>query len=154
VIQVDREDNQGTCSSACEGFLVPSDVEFDSTNRILRFRLEGTVTDESLSECYRIIAKYAALTAPSTGILDLSAVTSVQVSPETIRRLAALPPAIPDPKSPRVIIAPSPHVFGIARMFEIQGQVTRPSLHVVRTDGEAFAILGILEPHFEPVQSE
>jgi hypothetical protein len=133
---------------------VPPNVEFDSANRILRFRLEGTVTDKSLSECYRVIGKYAALTAPSTGILDLSAVTSFQVSPETIRRLADLPPAIPDPKAPRVIIASTPHVFGIARMFEIQGQETRPSLHVVRTETEAFAILGVLEPHFEPLQSE
>jgi hypothetical protein len=133
---------------------VPPNVEFDSANRILRFRLEGTVTDESISECYRVIEKYAALTAPSTGILDLSAVTLFQVSPETIRKLADLPPAISDPKLPRVIIAPSPHVFGIARMFEIQGQDTRRRLHVVSTDKEAFAILGILEPHFEPVQSE
>jgi hypothetical protein len=154
VIQTDREDNQGTCSLVCEGFLVPLEAEFDSENRILRFRLEGTVTDESLNECYREIGKYAALTAPSTGILDLSKVTSFEVSPETIRRLADLPPAIPDPRPPRVIIAPSPHVFGIARMFEIHGQDTRPSLHVVRTESEAFAILGILEPHFEPVQSE
>jgi hypothetical protein len=133
---------------------VPCNFEFDSANRILRCRLEGAVTDESLSECYRDIGKYAALTAPSTGILDLSAVASFEVSPETIRKLAGLPPAIPDPRNPRVIIAQSPQVFGMARMFEIHGEGTRPSLHVVRTKEEAFAILGIQEPQFERVQPE
>ena len=131
---------------------MPCNFEFDSANRILRCRFEGAVTDDSLSECYRGIGKYAALMAPSTGILDLSAVASFEVSPETIRKLASLPPAIPDPRTPRVIVAPSPQVFGMARMFEIHGESTRPSLHVVRTKEEAFAILGILEPQFEPVQ--
>lgn len=65
---------------------MPLKAEFDSENRILRFHLEGTVTDESLNECYREIGKYAALTAPSTGILDLSKVTSLEVSAEPPRR--------------------------------------------------------------------
>jgi hypothetical protein len=131
---------------------VPCNFEFDLANRILRCRFEGAVTDESLSECYRDIGKYAALTAPIRGILDLSAVASFEVSPGTIRKLASLPPAIPDPRTPRVIVAPSPQVFGMARMFEIQGEGTRPSLHVVRSEEEAFAILGILEPQFQPVR--
>ena len=128
--------------------------EFDSANRILRCRSRGTVTDESLSDCYGVFGKYAALTAPSTGILDLSAVASFEVSPETVRKLAKLPPVFPDPRPPRVIIAPSPRVFGIARMFEMQREGARPNLHVVHTEAEAFAILGILEPQFEPMQPE
>jgi hypothetical protein len=40
----------------------------------------------------------------------------------------------------------------MARMFELQGQETRPNLHVIRTEKEAWAILGVSKPKFEPVQ--
>jgi hypothetical protein len=40
----------------------------------------------------------------------------------------------------------------MARMFELQGQETRPNLHVVRTEKEAWAILGVSKPKFEAVQ--
>jgi len=36
------------------------------------------------------------------------------------------------------------------RMFEMVGERTRPGFHVVHTEREAFAILGVLEPKFEP----
>jgi len=39
-------------------------------------------------------------------------------------------------------------------MFEIQGEATKSSLHVVRTEEEAFTILGILEPQSQPVRLE
>jgi hypothetical protein len=39
-------------------------------------------------------------------------------------------------------------------MFEMQGQDTRPSLHVVRTEKEAMAILGVTETKFEPIQTK
>ena len=46
--------------------------------------------------------------------------------------LASLPPVIRDREALRFIIAPSPSIFGLARMFELHGQETRPNLHVVR----------------------
>jgi hypothetical protein len=126
--------------------------EFDSANRILRCQLEGKITDEVLKEYYRAAGKYYALTDPRATILDMSSVTSLEVSPQTIRELANLPPAITDASRPRCIIAASPQVFGLARMFELQGEVTRPNLHVVRTQKEAWAILGVSKPKFEPIQ--
>jgi hypothetical protein len=54
---------------------------------------------------------------------------------------------------PRVVIAPTDYKFGIARIFEIEGEPTRPSLHVVRSVREAWAILGLemKEAKFEPI---
>ena len=84
----------------------------------------------------------------------MSAVTSIEVSQQTIRELANLPPTIPEPASPRFIIASLNQVFGIARMFELQGQDTRPNLHVVRSEKEVWAILGIRSTRFESIQTE
>jgi len=38
------------------------------------------------------------------------------------------------------------------RMFVEQGEMTRPNLHVVRAESEAWAILGLQNPQFEPVE--
>jgi hypothetical protein len=131
---------------------MPSHFEFDSANKILRCRLEGQVTDEMLKEYYRLLEMYAAQTGPRAGILDMSSVTEFKGSTKVIRELANSRPALPDPSIPRCIVATSPEIYGIARMFELQGQDTRPNLHVVRTQKEALAILGVQEPRFEPIQ--
>jgi hypothetical protein len=128
--------------------------DFDSTHRIIRCRFEGRVDDQILKEYYGVAAKYVALNAPCAGILDMSAVTSVDISPQTIRELANSPPTIPDPASPRFIIAPSPQIFGMMRMFELQGQDTRPNLHILRTAKQVWVILGFEEPQFESIQTE
>jgi hypothetical protein len=123
--------------------------DFDIKNKIIRCRVEGIVTDRSLREHYRTIAQHGAERPTYSGILDMSGVVSFNVSAATVRQLAQLPPAIPDPNIPRVIVAGSNQMFGLARMFEIQGSDTRPNLHVVRTEKEALAILGVTAPDFK-----
>jgi hypothetical protein len=125
--------------------------DFDSTNRILRCRFEGRVTDEELANYLRIVGQYVALTGPRGGMTDLSAVTSFEVTFEAIRTLASWLPVVPPMGRPRVILAPPDHIFWIARMFEVEAEVTRPNLYVVRTLKEARAILGAQEFHFEPI---
>lgn len=139
---------------AWEGTLLPYYFEFDSANRILRCWFEGSVNDENLKEYYQVSAKYFETTDPLAGVLDLSAATAFEVSPQTIRELAKLPPAMPRPERPRFVIAPSNQVFGLARMFELQGQESRPNLHVVRTAEEVWAMLGVEAPNFEPLELE
>jgi hypothetical protein len=134
------------------GRFVPYHFEFDSTNRILRCRFEGRITDEDLKDYYRLLQQYDAQVAPLAGILDMSGVTTFGVSPQTIRELADLPPAFADASRPRCIVATSPEIFGLARMFELHGESTRPNLHVVRTQNEAFAILAVRDPEFEAIE--
>ncbi|HKV05114.1 MAG TPA: hypothetical protein VJO53_08415 [Candidatus Acidoferrales bacterium] len=133
---------------------MPYHFEFDSTHRILRCRLEGGLTDESIKEYYRAVPKFVALTDPRASVFDLSAVTSLEVSPETVRELAKWPPAMPHPERPRIVIAASPAIFGLARMFELLGQVTRPNFHVVRSEKEALVILGVPQTNYEPVATK
>jgi len=128
---------------------MPYQFDFDSTNRILRCRLDGRVTDELLKEYYRVAAEYVAQIDPLSGITDFSAVTTFEASSETARELARSTPAMPDPTRVRVIVAPADHVFGLARVFQLVGEHTRPNLHVVRTLREAWAVLGVQAPQFE-----
>lgn len=91
-------------------------------------------------------------TNPRGSFTDFSGVSSFEVSPEAIRALAARAPADPLASRPRAIVAPTAQIFGLARMFELSGDATRPNLHVVRTTREAYALLGVTEPHFEPIE--
>jgi len=125
--------------------------EFDATNRVLRGTFTGRVTDEEVMTFYRLAGEYAAQLNPSAGIVDLAEVASFEVSVQTMRQLAKSPPAMPERSHPRVIVAVSPHIFGMARVFEFEGESTRPNLHVVRTREEAWAIIGVQEFEFEPV---
>ena len=146
-------DYRRTGFAAGDVFPMPYCFEFDDTNGILRGRLEGKITDEDLKEFYAASGRHAARTDPRAAIMDLLAVTSLDVAPETIRALASLPPAIPDRDRPRFIVAASPLIFGLARMFELNGQDTRPNLHVVRGMKEVSVILGVPEFKFEPLSA-
>ena len=124
--------------------------EFDSSHGILCCRHEGDVTDESLKECYEFAGKYAAFTNPGVAIMDFSDVACFNVSPQTVRDLAHRTPAMPGSR-PRFLVAPSTHMYGLARMFQEYGSETRPEVHVVRSVDEAYTFLGVREPQFEPV---
>jgi hypothetical protein len=126
-------------------------IDFDSTNRILRARFEGRVTDDELREVYRFGQEHVAQLDPQAGITDFSGVTTVAFSTQTIRELAVSKPIMPDPSRLVVFVAPAPHLFGIARIFEMEGADRRPNLHVVRTAEEAYVVLNARQPQFEPL---
>jgi hypothetical protein len=125
--------------------------DYDPRSGLLQGCLEGRVTSEDLLDYYRLATKCARIKRPRSGITDMSGITSFEVSPQTVREIAAKTPVIPDTDLLRVIVAPAPDVFGMARMFESQGEATRPNLHVVRSYKEALVIVGVQDPQFEPV---
>jgi hypothetical protein len=125
--------------------------DFDPTHAILRCRFDGAVSDQTLREFFPAARQYVAKTAPRAGIVDFSAVTSFEVNADTVRELAKLPPVLPEQRYPCFIVAESPPIFGMMRMFELVGLDARPNLHVVRSLKEVYAILGVPEFKFEPV---
>lgn len=125
-------------------------LEFDPENKIFHAKFHGPVTDESIKHFYNTIAARVSANDFRASIADFSEATSFHVTLNTIRELAALTPADPEGSRPRVIVAPTNLVFGLARMFQIIGQATRPNLHVVRKLSDAFAFLGIDTPRFQP----
>lgn len=132
---------------------MPYTFDFDSANRILRCRLKGLVSDEVLKDFFLAGSQYAIRTQPSAGVVDLSAVTSFDVSTPAIKALARSAPVLHDSELRRVVIAPSPGIYGMMRMFEMEGESMRPGLQVVRSEREAWAILAVRNPRFEPLDS-
>jgi hypothetical protein len=130
---------------------VPYQIDFDSKNRILRARFEGHVTDTDLKEGYRFGQENVTRFDPLSGITDFSGVTAVAFSAQTMRDLARTKPIMPDPSRPVVFVAPTPDLFGMARMFELEGAETRPNLHVVGTMEEAYQVLNVRNPDFVTV---
>jgi hypothetical protein len=133
---------------------MPYHFEFAPGERIFRCRMEGLVTDKLILDYYGEVGRYVERTKPRAGILDLSDVTSWEVSNETVRSLARSSPALVDSSLPRFIVAPAAHLFGTARMFQILGEETRPELHVSRTLDEAYAALGVASLQYEPIEAE
>ena len=117
--------------------------DFEPTHQILRSTFSGNVSDEDLLNHQRVGLLLVSSLDPRFAIIDLSAADPFEVTSDGMRKLAKLPPAMPQMDRPRVIIAPTDHTFGMARIFEIEGEATRPNLHVVRSAKEAFAILGL-----------
>src|SRR6476660_4758153 len=126
-------------------------VDFDTNNRILRARFIGRVTDDELRDVYRFGQENVARFDQLSGITDFSEVTAVAFSPQTMRDLARIKPIMPDPTRPVIFIAPAPDLFGMGRIFELEGADSRPNLRVVRTAEEAYEILNVQDPHFAPV---
>ena len=125
--------------------------DYDATTGLLQGSLAGRVTSEELLDFYRLAMKCARLKSPRSGVVDMSGITSFEASPQTVRDLAAMTPIIPDLDLLRVIVAPAPDIFGMARIFESHGEATRPNLHVVRSYKDALVIVGVQNPQFEPV---
>lgn len=131
---------------------MPHTFDFDLANGILRCRLGGQVTDDELKEFFRAGAALAARTHPAAGVIDLTEVTAFDVSSKTIREQSRVAPVLRDPDLRRVVIAPTSDTFGMMRMFELEGQDIRPNIHVVRSEKEAWAILAVESPQFQPMQ--
>ena len=129
---------------------MPYLIDFDATNRILRSRFIGRVTDDDLREMYGFGLDNIARLDPLAGITDFSEVSEVAFSAQTMRELARTKPIMPDPSRPVIFVAPTPDLFGMARMFELEGAESRPNLHVVHTLEEAYQILNVRDPQFYP----
>lgn len=125
-------------------------VEFDSRNNILRGTLEGSMTGARLLEFYTAATKFMASHPPCRGILDFSHVTEFEVSSDAIRQVAAAAPVFP-PGHMRIMVIPQTFIYGLARMFQILTESTRPELHVVRTMEEAYSLLDVESPDFRPI---
>lgn len=129
--------------------------ELDPDNKIFRAKFHGPVTSETIKDFY-CASTAAAMLAPEFrgSIADFSGVTRVRATPNTIREVAALPPADPVASRPRVVVAPNAAILALARLFQFIGKATRPNLHVVRNLSQALSILGVAAPRFEPILPE
>jgi hypothetical protein len=125
--------------------------DHDAAHGILRLRYIGQISDELIKKAYKATPAAVMKTNPRGMIIDLSEVTKFDVSPQTIHELAEYQPTVKDPSVPRIIVAPTPYLFGMSRMFQILGESKRPMLQVLSSADEAYAQLDIAKPEFKPL---
>jgi len=133
---------------------VPYSFDFDWKHRILRSRFYGRITDEELTAYYRTLYQKYFRLQPIAGLLLLSETTVLETSAKVVREWADSAPAMHDPNGQLVIIAPSPELYQRAQKFRLLARGTRPNIQVVRTEQEAWAILAVKNPQFEPLETE
>ncbi|MFY9681082.1 MAG: hypothetical protein WA416_13780 [Candidatus Sulfotelmatobacter sp.] len=127
--------------------------ELDPGNKVLLVRVSGRLTDELLAEIYRAVRAHSSTIDVRAGIVDFSSVSDWALSSEFLRELAKREPAMADAARRRLIlVAPAAVGFGLARMFQMLGESTRPLLEVMRTLDEALAALGAQSAQFEPLE--
>jgi len=129
---------------------MPYHFEFEPVHRILVLVYEGDVQGSEVEEANREMAKHVARLKPAGGLADLTAVTTLNVKAHEMRR-AALQPSPYPADVPRFIIAPTDHLFGMARMYEIIADRPPEKLTVVRSWKAALDGLGVQEARFRRI---
>lgn len=122
--------------------------EYDASKRIFAVRMHGTITDTVFKACYTETPRHVQGREIRAALMDLTGVERYDVSAAAMRDVSRLSPLFPDP-TPRWVVAPQDHIFGMARMFQMTSPAGRDMLHIVRSMAEAYAALGIMTPHFE-----
>lgn len=132
---------------------MPYLFEFEPVQSVLRCTLSGHVNDRELLECHGKAVRYVQQTDPATVIVDLTPVVSIDISPATVQGLARSDPAF-NPSRPKFIVAPTDHLYGMSRMYQLIGERTRPRLQVVRSLDEVYLALKIKDFHFQRLADE
>jgi hypothetical protein len=128
----------------------PCTLLFDFAHSVLLQVWHGDLVDELLVEGHLLGQKGIAKFNPLAIVSDFSEVTSFKVSSQCIQGLALLEPvALRD--QPLVLVAGAEHIYGMARMYEILNDTRRVGLTVVHTRAEAFAMIDLTDPQFEPI---
>lgn len=130
---------------------MPYCFKVDRTHQILLLEVHGRVVDEDLRKGYAEAGKVAATLSIAGAIVDFSQVTTDETSVDLIRELAERDPIIPDPIL-RVVVAPQDFVYGRMRMFQMIGEEKREMVRLVRRTDEAYDMLGLKTPVFEPLE--
>jgi ABC-type transporter Mla MlaB component len=124
---------------------------FDRKQKVLVARRTGALTEESLSAMRAAARRFVTREGACRAIVDLSAVGRADVSGRFIAAIAESGPIIA--REMRMIVAPSPEVFGLSRMYELHQFSAADNTLVVHTLAEAHAALGLRTLELEPVES-
>ena len=125
-------------------------LQYERRHHILLIRFEGVVTDEILLEGYHRVRRWFDTHGRCGNISDFTAVTDFKITGSSIRFLASNSPLVPGDLV-RIIVAPRDDVYGMARMFEMQGAAMGNRVDIVRNLPDALKLASLDQPDFETV---
>lgn len=126
-------------------------LSFDRRHRVLMVRVEGVLSSQDLEAHDRLVLRFLGRKGLVRAIHDLSLVTALALPLSRVRQRGQQPPILPE----RVAVAPQ---GGAGREYidtvnEQRRQAGHREYRLVETLDEAFALLGLDDPQFEPVEN-
>ena len=110
--------------------------------RVVRVTVDGVLTDELLVQAHGTLERLVSGQAPYSGIFDFSKVVEDLVSTECVTDLARKA-AIILPGKLRVVVASTPGLHGLFRMYEMSRDGMRADLQIVESIDEAYRMFGV-----------
>jgi hypothetical protein len=117
-------------------------IDLDPAARIVRVTVDGVLTDELLMETYGTLERLVSGESSYSGIFDFSKVVEDLVTSEGITDLARKAAIILSGKL-RVVVAGTPDLHGLFRMYEMSRDGMRADLQVVGSIDEAYRLFGV-----------
>jgi hypothetical protein len=127
--------------------------EVDSSSSVGRWVLKGDITDGTFTQSLAAVSRVIAGLDLSAGIIDLTEVTSFDVSEAALKDVAMTGPVM-SREMLRLVVAPEEQAFARARLFAVLSESSRPNLFVVRSLESAQHLLGIKEPNFRRLENQ
>jgi len=126
------------------------DLWFERRHRVLLVRVGGVFSSQDIETHDRLVVAFLAREGAVRGLYDFSDIDVVAVPESKIRRRGQAPAIISDA---RVVVAPHVASREVARLIRDEQLLAghREPL-IVSTLAEAYAVLGVDEPSFEPVK--
>jgi hypothetical protein len=121
---------------------------FDHKHRVLLVTVYGIFVSEDLDESDRAILDFVAREGAVRTIIDYTPVQAMAVPETRLAERAQQPLFLPD----RILVAPG-ELGATARAYGIlQAEAGRKQAAVVEVLEEAYTLLGLRNPQFEPVE--
>jgi hypothetical protein len=128
-------------------------IEFDEKRGIVVLRFLQDVTEDLLLSTAVIMRDLIRDKEPVGRITDYTDARKILVSSEFVRKFAISDVyELTRPDLKRIIVAPQPVVFGLARMFQANRDSVGQAPVVVRTMDEALEVLGVESLDLRPVR--
>jgi hypothetical protein len=118
------------------------EVDLDPTHSVIRLIVTAeTVTLELAEEIYQHLSEVASRGGPYAAIYDLSAAKHTTIPTNTVRSFARRQPSIPMGRK-HVVVGTEPHIFGLARVFQMCSEAIGSEFQVAYSVEEAYDIVG------------
>jgi hypothetical protein len=126
---------------------MPYGIDLDPVARVVRVTVAGVLTDELLMEVHGTLERLVSGSDSYSGIFDFSKIVEDLVSYEGIRALASKAPIVLSGRL-RVVVANTPGLHGLFRMYEMSREGMRTDLQVVGSIAEAYRMFGVRPENF------
>jgi hypothetical protein len=127
---------------------------FEPRHKVMLVEFSGTLTMADMARHDELVRRFVAVQPePVPGIADFSRVEKVGMTIDHISGRAQQQQIKAGQR--RIYVAPTPEKYGLCRMFaSLQSARGATEPEIVRSLQEAYDLLGVADPRFQPVDME